>query len=108
MTRNAHSGKFERAKVGRVELLDAAIRIAQDINYCEITREQLAAAAGCATGTVSHIFGSMVDFRSELMHEAVSRQSPFIIAQGLCHKCPIARNAPDALKSYAGTLLGSM
>jgi len=108
MNRNTRSGKFEHATVGRVELLDAAIHLAQDINYCEITREQLATAAGCATGTVSNTFGSMSDFKAALMREAIARQSPGIIAQGLCHKCPIARSAPAALKSYAATLIASM
>lgn len=83
------------------QILDAALDLAERRGYSTITRDSIATAAGCAPGLVSAYFGTMINFRRDIMRAAIREERLPIIAQGLAAKDPHARKAPDPLKQAA-------
>lgn len=83
-------------------ILDAAIDLATERGWpTGIIRDEVAARAGVATGTVNWCFGTIDKLRDQVMTTAIERQLTGIIAQGLAAGSIIARGAPDALKRAA-------
>ena len=83
------------------EILAAALKLAATRGYAKISREQIAEAAGCSTGLVSRYFGTMTNLRRTLMRKAIERRIVKVVAQGLADGNPLARKAPDDLRSEA-------
>lgn len=95
------------AKSGRIAaILDAAIEEALVDGYQWISRDAVAERAGVSAGSVSNACGGMRALKRRVMHEAVTRPIPIIVAQGLADGSDIARNAPPAVKEAALQTLG--
>lgn len=79
-------------KVRRDQIMNAAVKIALDKGYYNITRLEVANAAGISEGSVSIHFGTMNKLKRALMRHAVKNGIFEIVAQG------IAANDKHALK----------
>lgn len=86
-------------------ILEAAIRLAESKGYTRITRDDIAAAAGCSTGLVSRYLGTMPQMRRTIMRRAVERGVARIVAQGLADGNPHAAKATLELRAQAAALL---
>jgi AcrR family transcriptional regulator len=82
-------------------ILSAAVIEARQHGYANVTREAIAQRATCATGLVSHYFGTMVDLKRAIMSEAIRTRELHIVAQGIANGHPKAKRAPDDLKLEA-------
>lgn len=82
-------------------VLQAAVELAQDKGYANITRDQVAERAGVAAGSVNNAYGNMDALRGAVMAHAVENALVDIVGQGLAAGHPAARNAPDDLKRDA-------
>ena len=87
------------------QLLAAAARIACDVGYMQITREAVAEAAGVSPAVISHRFGTMVNFKRDLMRYAIRKQVLPIVAQGLAVGDRFARRAPYHVQQNARDIL---
>ncbi len=66
-----------------------------------MTREAIATRAGVAFGSINHEFGTIDKLRDAVMEDAVTNERLDIIAQGLADGHPLARAAPDDLRTRA-------
>lgn len=82
-------------------ILAAALALSGVYGYNKITREQVATAACCADNLISHHFGTMPNFRRDIMREAIRRGNLVVLAQGLAARDPHAQKAPTELKEQA-------
>lgn len=82
-------------------VLDAALRLAGQRGYRNITRQQVADEAQVAVGSVNNAFGTMDGLRDAVMAAAVERSLPAIVAQGLADRHPAALNASAELRGAA-------
>lgn len=82
-------------------VLEAAVELAKGVGYQWITRDQVAEAAGVASGSVNGAYGSMVELKRAVLRHAVEHEIVEIVAQGLADGHVIAREAPAALKERA-------
>ena len=89
----------------RPTILSAAITLARQDGYTRISRDSIAAAAGCSPGLVSHYFNTMVQLRRAIMGEALRVRCPILIAQGLVARDSRAMGADDELRRAAGDVL---
>lgn len=85
----------------KLSILQAAVIEARHHGYANVTREAIAQRAECATGLVSHYFGTMVDLKRAIMSEAVRTRELRIIAQGIADGHPKAKRAPEELRHAA-------
>lgn len=83
------------------QILAAALTLAKDVGYTNVTRESVAALAKVSPALISVRIGTMAVFRRKLMRYAVRLECLPVIAQGLSARDPHARKAPEALKLKA-------
>lgn len=68
----------------RLSIFRAALRIARKPGgWSSMTREAIAARAGCAESLVSYYYSTMEELRGELMNEAMLRGHADLLAQGI-------------------------
>ena len=90
----------------RAHILEAAVALASDSHYTQITRQAIADAADIAPTLISHHFGTMPQLRRALMRYAVHGEHLQVIAQGLAARDPHALRASPGLRTAAlGSLL---
>lgn len=82
-------------------VLDAACGLATLSGLASVKRVNVAQAAGVSCGTVSAAFEDMDGLRRAVMTRAVELGLLKILAEGLALGDPIARAAPDDLKTRA-------
>jgi len=82
-------------------VLSAAIELAQERGFANITRDLVATRAGVAAGSVNNAFGNMDALRDAVMAHAVDEGLVEIVGQGLAAGHPAARRAPEDLKRDA-------
>lgn len=82
-------------------VLDAALAMAVRVGYRTMTRQDVAALAGVAVGSVNNAYGTMDGLRDAVMQAAVDHGVASVVAQGLADKHPIACGAPQPLKDAA-------
>jgi AcrR family transcriptional regulator len=70
------------------EVLDAAIRLAMEVGYQQITRDAVAAEAGCGCGTVNVCYRSMEELRREVVRRAIVTKNLIILVQYLADPNP--------------------
>ena len=89
--------------VRREAIVTAALDLASRYGYRNVTRAQVAQAAGCSPSLVSHYLGvwSPARLRRFLMRAAVERCVLEVVAQGLVLRDEEACAAPDSLKAAA-------
>lgn len=82
-------------------VLEAAIALAQERGFANITRDLVAERANVAAGSVNNAYGNMDALRDAVMAVAVERELVDIVGQGLAAGHPAARAAPEDLKRVA-------
>ena len=86
----------------KLQILRAALIVAsKDGGLSTISRQAVAAEAGCAESLVSRYFGTMVEFKRTIMRAAVHNQILSVVAQGLAMGDKHAQKADPELKSRA-------
>lgn len=85
----------------RDKIMRSAVSLASSGDYRTITREQVAANAGCSVGLINHEFGTMEALRDAVMREAVDTRRLDIVAQGLAAGHAVAREAPAEMREAA-------
>jgi AcrR family transcriptional regulator len=88
-------------------ILQAAIMLAKQEGFRNISRAAIAKRAGSAEATVSYHFGTMDEMRTAIMAAAIEQEIPEIVAQGLAARYVPARKAPEALKRKAVRVLAA-
>lgn len=91
----------------RANLLGIALQMAEADHYTRVTRDGLAKAGGVANGIVTATFGTMTQFRRDLMRHAVNAGNLRVIGQGLAQGCPHAAKAPAEVRQAAMQALAS-
>lgn len=91
----------------RAKLLGVALEMAEADHYTRVTRDGLAAKAGVANGIVTATFGTMTQFRRDLMRHAVGVGCLRVIGQGLAQGCPHAQKADASVRQAAMQALAS-
>lgn len=86
-------------------ITQAALKLAETLGYRNVSREQIAEAAKVSPALVSSRLGTMEQVRRAIMRAAVKAGNARVVAQGLAHKDPYARRAPDELKTEAAKLI---
>lgn len=89
-------------------VLVAAVALAERFGYRTITRQQVAAEAQVAVGSVNNAFGTMDGLRDAVMAYAVQNERSSIVAQGLSDRHPAALNAPEGLRILAAASLAAV
>ena len=85
----------------KAEILAAALAAARTDGYRSVSREAIAARAGCSPGLVSAYYGTMKRLRRAILSAAVARRDLVVLAQGLAAGDSKARSAPEELKQAA-------
>lgn len=99
--------KTKRLDDRRQALLTAALQVAESVGYLRVTRDAVAAAAGCSPALVSFHLGTIPQMQRAIMGEALRTRNLRVIAQGLSHGDRRAMNAPLELReAAAGSLTG--
>lgn len=83
------------------DIIEAAVIVAKDKGYRNMTRAQIAAQAGISAPLVTHYMGGMDTVRDSVMLYAVQTFIPEIVAQGLMDGNGLAQSASDHLKEKA-------
>ncbi len=89
----------------KAEILAAALDTARAVGYRHVSREAIAATAGCSPGLVSAYFGTMPALRRAIMSAAIARRDLVVLAQGLAAGDSKAKAAPEALRRAAAKTL---
>lgn len=85
----------------REQILAAAMTMATDKGYSNLTRDGVAVTAGVAMGQVNHAFNTMAQLRRAVMRCAIQREILSIVGQGVALGDRVAIAAPDELKKRA-------
>lgn len=85
----------------RAQILEIALKLAAMNGYQQVTRDAVGQAIGIAPSLISHLFGTMPDFRRDIMRAAVRGRNLAVVAQGLAANDPHARKAPQDLIDQA-------
>lgn len=85
-------------KVRKESILDAALRVAEDLGFQHLNGVRVAEAADVAVGLVFHYYSTMVKLRRAVMRAAVHQERLTIIRYG------VAIGDKQALKAPADVL----
>ena len=88
-------------EVRRKEILDAAVEVARDLGYLNLTHPKVAGRVEVSPSLVRKYFDSKSKLRDAIMTEAVRLEIVDIVLQGLAALDPIAQSAPAALRAAA-------
>ena len=79
------------------KLLEVAITLSEKHGYDKITRDQISAAGGVSTGTVTNTLGTMKQMRRKIIRHATRTGNNVIIAQAIVNREPYASKlSPEA------------
>ncbi len=87
--------------IRKAEIITAAIKLAQMVGYDNVTRSEIANAAGVANGLVSRYWGTMPQLKRAIMRQAIQKEDLIILVQGLARADINALKAPKHLKEAA-------
>lgn len=106
---NTHKANKYRAnpELRREHILDAAVKIAKNIGYTNVTRNAIAESAGISTGLVTNYLGTLPAMQRTLMRYAIKNSIVEIVAQGLANKDKHARKATPELKERAAQFIAT-
>lgn len=82
-------------------LLHAAAELAKKHGYQNVTREQIAKAAGVSEALVSHHLGTMPNMRRALVRHAIANNILIVIGQAIAARDPHVRKVDAKLKMIA-------
>lgn len=83
------------------ELMAAALKLAEVKGYMQVTRDDIALAAGCSPALVSAVFGTMAATRRSMIRAAIANEVLQVVAQGLAIRDVHAMRAPADLRERA-------
>lgn len=89
----------------KAHILEVALGVAKDLGYLQLTRKRVSKAAHISESLIGYYFPLMADLRREVMAQAIRREIPEIVAQGLAARDEVARNAPSELRQKAADIL---
>lgn len=89
------------AKMREQELLEAAVKVAVNIGWAQMTRADIARQAGCSEALVTGRLGLMDRVRLRVMRAAVTHSIVPVIAQGLAIRHPATKRATEAQRTRA-------
>ena len=100
---NCGTPAYERKDptVRRKEILDAAVEVARDVGYLDLTHPKVAGRVEVSPSLVRKYFESKSKIRDAVMLEAVRLEILDIVLQGIAAKDPIVHEAPAALRAAA-------
>lgn len=87
----------------KADILTVALRLAERDGYRNMTRDNIALAAGVSMGLINHHFGTMTKLKRTIMRAAIEKEILPIIAEGVVLKDKTALKVPDELKKRALT-----
>lgn len=93
-TRMKHEARKE-------DILEAALPLAVQLGYANVTRNHIAHAIGVSGTTVQYHFGTMAQLRRAVMRLAIHTRCLAVIAQGLSAGDEQAKKAPPELQREA-------
>jgi AcrR family transcriptional regulator len=82
-------------------ILDAALFLASQQGYTNLTRGALSTSVKCSPALISKLFGTMPQLRRAIMSAAVARSELRVIAQGLVAGDSKAKRATAAVQREA-------
>ena len=85
----------------KAALMAAALKLAAQHGYRNVTRVQLASYCDVSEALVSFHFGTMAQFRRALMRHAIHEGNCAVVLQGIADGNNQARKAPDGLREAA-------
>lgn len=85
----------------KLKILITAVRLSGQRGYTHVTRDEIAAAANCGTGTINYHYGDINGLVRAVMRHAVEHRILAIVAQGLAERHPVATHAPMDLQQAA-------
>lgn len=91
----------------RNKILEAAIQLAVERGYLNVSRDEITARAGVSHGLVNYYFETVVGLWYSVMEEAIKREISSVIADGLSAGNLVALSAPEVLKDKAVRYLTS-
>lgn len=94
-----------KPEVRKQDILERALTLAGRHGYLQITRKQIVDAVGVSGPVLNHHFGTMTQFRRQLMRFAIAQNCLAVVAQGLAAGDPQARKAPESLRQRAAASL---
>jgi AcrR family transcriptional regulator len=89
----------------KLRILQAAISLAREGGFSKVTRDNVALAAGVATGLLYHYYDSIDDVKSKVLEVAIEAEDAELLKCGIVAAHPTALGAPDELKKRALELL---
>jgi AcrR family transcriptional regulator len=87
------------------KIMAAALKVAAKKGLNDITRLDIATAAGVAVGSVSYHFGDMRKIRAAIVREALENRDLVVIGRALGANHPLAVKAAPELKKAAAQAL---
>jgi hypothetical protein len=91
----------------REQIILAAMEVAREVGYQQVTRNLIAERAGISDGLVTIRLGTTDEVSKLIMSEAIVRRDLIIIAQGLATNDAIAISAPASLREESRQALGN-
>lgn len=92
-------------EVRKKQLLEVALKLAEEIGYQNLTQYTIATAAKVSPKLAIHYFSTMTQLKRAVIRAAIEREIIPIIAQGIGAQDIHAHKAPDALKEKAAQYL---
>lgn len=92
-------------KLRAENILDAALIVARTDGFRNMTRDTVAARAGCSPGLVSYYFSTMPQLRRSVMRAAISRRVVEVVAEGIALKDKYALQASPELRKLVSAHL---
>lgn len=89
----------------KATILGAAVTISRKYGIHRLTRLEVACAAECSTGLVSHHFGDMDGLRNAVVEYAIQHEVLEIIAQARAEKHPALGRMSAALKERVAAFI---
>lgn len=89
------------------KIMAAALKLSAKHGFRNVTRLQIAGAAGVATGSVSYHYDSMRKLQAAIVSESIVQNDVVVFTQALAERHPLALKAPDTLKALAQRHLGA-
>lgn len=95
------TNKRFKPEIRKEEILKAALVLANDRGYANVTRDEIADMVGISGPAVQYHFSTMKQLRRELMRYAVKVEHLHVVAQGVSARDAQALKAPEELRCRA-------